>query len=267
MVLLKLEKKLGEGSFGIVYRIALGPEKYAMKMEKKKGAMRNEAAVLRALAHSSIPTVISTGMYQGHLFVVLPLYRVSMVQVLATNRKFFDSRTVAAIGWNLVGVLEYIHAKGLVYRDVKPENIMLGFDNRIYLVDFGLCTPIGSGKGTLAGTPRYASVSAHRGLPSCPSDDLESLLYALVFMLKGGLPWAEIADVKKIGEMKESENIAGFLGLWQWDEFIRLVMGRNGDYKGMKEVLIRILNWKERGIKKKVGFMLWDIFMRLTLCC
>ena len=108
----------------------------------------------------------------------------------------------------MVDTLEKIHSQGIVYRDVKPENICVGIrnPNKIFLVDFGLAKhfmkkvtdekertkmvhiPLSDGH-SLIGTPRYASVNSHMGLEQSRRDDLESLVYVIVYLLNGSLPW------------------------------------------------------------------------------
>lgn len=242
----RLEKKLGEGSFGIVYRINYGSKKYAMKIEKKRGCFKDEISALKTLSHSSIPPMLNTGLYHSYTFIILPLYKISMIQILEYNRNFFNSKTVAAIGWNLLNVLEYIHSKNMIYRDIKPENIMLGFDDRVYLVDFGLCVLIENADNhKMVGTPRYASISTHYGCPSSPKDDLESLVYALIFILTGTLPWAGESDLKRIQEMKKMIDLGDiYRDVEQkdlWIEFSGVVLAGGTDYLELKNHMIRIL--------------------------
>lgn len=102
-----------------------------------------------------------------------------------------------------ISILEHVHNRHLVHRDVKPENFLTGRSginsHEIYLVDFGLSKkfrdaggqhiPYHSGK-SLTGTVRYASINTHRGIQQSRRDDLESLGYVLLFLLKKKLPWA-----------------------------------------------------------------------------
>ncbi len=86
--------------------------------------------------------------------------------------------------------LEHLHSRGFIYRDVKPENCCVGRASRgradlVHLVDFGLAkeyldpdtgdhVPFAEGK-CLAGTVRYMSINAHRGIEQTRRDDLEAL--------------------------------------------------------------------------------------------
>lgn len=127
----------------------------------------------------------------------------------------------------MLEILSKIHAQGIVYRDLKPENICIGLNNpnKIYLIDFGLAKPfmvkkkdekgrermehipLSEGRN-LIGTPRYASLHSHNGLELSRRDDLESLIYVGVFLLRGTLPWCGIqaeSRVEKYIMIKESK--------------------------------------------------------------
>lgn len=112
----------------------------------------------------------------------------------------------------MLNILENIHLKyvnmlsrSILHRDIKPENILTGRDNdsNLYLVDFGISKFYRDKKGRhmynkmrfyisnfcdkkpFLGTSRYASLNAHKGHELSRRDDIESLGYVLVYLLKG----------------------------------------------------------------------------------
>lgn len=117
------------------------------------------------------------------------------------NRKFSE-KTVLMLADQLIRRLEYLHDRNLVHRDVKPDNFLMGVGKRsnvVYVIDFGLAKKYRDSRyGThleyrenkqLTGTARYASLSTHLGIEQSRRDDLESLGYVLLYLLRGGLPW------------------------------------------------------------------------------
>jgi len=106
------------------------------------------------------------------------------------------------IGFQLIGVLHFIHDKNFIHRDVKPDNCVMGSDElneNLYLIDFGLAKKYRSSrtlqqypmtkKKKLTGTARYASIHALEGLEQSRRDDMESVGYVMAYFLRGGLPW------------------------------------------------------------------------------
>lgn len=109
------------------------------------------------------------------------------------------------IGAQLLQRIQVVHDQGLIHRDIKPGNIVVGLgadSDKIYLVDFGLAKayidtstkkgnkhrPLARGR-KLVGTPRYASINNHKGLTQSRREDLASIGYTLAILLNGTLPW------------------------------------------------------------------------------
>lgn len=94
-----------------------------------------------------------------------------------------------------------IHEKGLIYRDIKPDNFLIGTQDpsRLFLIDFGMAKPFRdphSGqhiqyreKKSLSGTARYMSINTHLGREQSRRDDLESVGHVMFYLLRGSLPW------------------------------------------------------------------------------
>ena len=110
-----------------------------------------------------------------------------------------------------------MHKIGYLHRDVKPDNLAIGQAEKnkiIYLFDFGLALPIGSGipkeeKGKVVGTLGFMSCRGHEGKPQGPADDIECMLYTLLYLAEGTLPWVKLkvqspADFHKIFLAKKS---------------------------------------------------------------
>jgi serine/threonine protein kinase len=102
----------------------------------------------------------------------------------------------------MLAIIEVVHTHHIIHRDLKPDNFLMGtdqHDRQLFIIDFGLAKrfrnpetrvhiPYVEGK-QLTGTSRYASITTHLGIEQSRRDDLESLGYVFVFMIKGALPW------------------------------------------------------------------------------
>ena len=111
-------------------------------------------------------------------------------------------KTTALLAYQMITVLQYIHDKHIIHRDIKPDNFVMGLnkDNAtLYLLDFGLAKKYRSSKTLeqypyikkkkLTGTARYASIHALEEMEQSRRDDLESVGYVLMYFLRGNLPW------------------------------------------------------------------------------
>ena len=200
----KTIKKLGEGSFGKVYKAEYNGEYFALKFEnrsKQKSLLEAEGTIMTYLQGPNIPIIKSYGYSGDYNLLVMQLMDKSLEDILRI-RKTFSIKTTALIGFQLIGVLHYIHDKNIIHRDVKPDNCVMGsaeLSENMYLIDFGLAKKYRSSrtlkqypltrKRRLTGTARYASIHALEGYEQSRRDDMESVGYILAYLLRGGLPW------------------------------------------------------------------------------
>src|SRR5437868_743829 len=131
------------------------------------------------------------------------------IEELLRQYQAFSLKTVLMIGDQLIERLRHLHEKGYVHRDIKPENFLMGMcesRNRIHMIDLGLAKKwrLSNGKhiafasgNKIIGTARYASINSHIGNQLSRRDDMESLGYLLIYLVKGRLPWQSLRSKTK----------------------------------------------------------------------
>ena len=200
----KAIKKLGEGSFGKVYKAEYNNEYFALKFENKtkgQSLLENEATIMTYLKGPNIPLIKSFG-YSGEYNILVMQLMDKSLEDIFNKRKKFSVKTTCMLGYQMVNVLQYIHDRHIIHRDIKPDNFVMGANENnahLYLLDFGLAKKYRSSrtlvqyplikKKKLTGTARYASIHALEELEQSRRDDLESVGYVLMYFLRGGLPW------------------------------------------------------------------------------
>ena len=204
-------KSLGSGSFGEVYEcthVQTG-EEYAVKFEDtttdSKRQLSYENAVYAEIQKAGAWPNMSV-LYFGHEgkydVMVMPRYGKNL-QTMSP----MPTKIGIMIAIFLMDEIQQMHNAGFVHRDIKPANVMISRDNMtIYLRDVGLAKKFRHSNGRhieycehkgLVGTPRYASMFTHRGQQSSRRDDMESIMYTLVDLVGGGVPWKHMGKKKK----------------------------------------------------------------------
>jgi casein kinase I family protein HRR25 len=199
-------KKLGEGSFGAIYAARSEHSLYAIKLENKikgQNLLENEAYIMSYLHGKRIPFIKSFG-YSGEFNVLVMELMGKSLENIFDNLpiKKMTVNCVGKLGLQMIEILEYIHNKHIIHRDIKPDNFVMGRGEKskyLYLLDFGLAKKYRSSttlkhypmikKKNLTGTARYASINALNGLTQSRRDDLEAVGYVLLYFLRGKLPW------------------------------------------------------------------------------
>ncbi|KAH9604353.1 hypothetical protein KSS87_007088 [Heliosperma pusillum] len=217
----KIERKLGKGGFGQVYvgrRVVggsdrIGPDalEVAVKFEHRNSKGCNYGPPYEWQVYNSlngcygVPWVHYKGRQGEYYILIMDMLGPSLWDVWNSLGQSMSPNMAACIAVEAISILEKVHSKGFVHGDVKPENFLLGQpgtadEKKLYLVDMGLAskwTDASSGQhvdydqrpDVFRGTIRYASVHAHLGRTGSRRDDLESLAYTLIFLIKGRLPW------------------------------------------------------------------------------
>jgi len=211
---LVLLRKLGEGAMGVVYAAydeALD-RRVAVKVLKSGGAtsewLVREAQALAKLSHPNVVPVYDVGHHEDSVFLTMEFVEGRTLRAFAEE----PGRSLEDVVRALVGAgrgLAAAHGAGLVHRDFKPENVLVGEDGRARVVDFGLAglsvaaaEPARSGKarpnalrapltlpGTLLGTPVYMAPEQFHGERATAASDQWSFAVSLYELAYGQRPF------------------------------------------------------------------------------
>lgn len=207
----KLLEKIGSGSFGSIYKAEniRTNELVAIKVESIQSGtklLKNESIIYQYLANiKGLPNIKWFGKDDTNYYMVINLLGPSL-QNLKDNKGNFSLKLTLQIGIKILFLLKTIHEKGLIHRDIKPDNFLLGVNENckdIYIIDFGFCksyidntNPTNHIEMTnitnMIGSITYASINAHKFIQLSRRDDLESLGYMLLYLHLGSLKWQNI---------------------------------------------------------------------------
>lgn len=154
---------------------------------------RREAIAAAALAHPNVVAVHDWGEDRDGAWLVLQLIEgPSLRDVLRVVGRMTPRQAAALVGPAAAG-LGAAHAAGLVHRDVKPENVLIGVDGTVRITDFGLARAAATssttfGTGVVVGSPHYLAPEAVRGEPVDARADVYALGIVLFECLTGGPP-------------------------------------------------------------------------------
>jgi cGMP-dependent protein kinase len=206
---IKVVATLGVGGFGRVELVQLGEDAvrtFALKRMKKHHIVEthqqehvlNEKWTMIEARSDFIVRLYRTFRDNKYLYMLLEVCLGGELWALLRDRGIFDDATARFYTACVIEALAYLHAKGIVYRDLKPENLLLDNTGYAKLVDFGFAKCIGFGRKTwtFCGTPEYVAPEVLLNKGHDFSTDLWSLGIFTYELLTGSPPFSAADPMK-----------------------------------------------------------------------
>ncbi|MEU5127656.1 serine/threonine protein kinase [Streptomyces mobaraensis NBRC 13819 = DSM 40847] len=154
--------------------------------------MQREARAAARVAHPSVVAVHDVVVEEGRPWIVMELVKGQSLGA-RLNEGTLDAREAARVGLAVLGALEAAHEAGVLHRDVKPDNVLLGRHDRVVLTDFGIAQIEGeqglTETGGFIGSPEFVAPERALGQRPGPASDLWSLGVVLYAAVEGMSPF------------------------------------------------------------------------------
>ncbi|MCW2964969.1 MAG: pknB [Actinomycetia bacterium] len=197
-----IKRKLGSGGMADVY-LAEDQElgrRVALKLLNDRHAaddqfverFRREAQSAAGLNHPNIVSIFDRGRAEGTYYIAMEYLDGRTLKELLVRNGPTPIPIAIDYARQILGALSFAHRNGIIHRDIKPHNIVVGGDGRLKVTDFGIARSGASQMteaGSIVGTAQYLSPEQARGAPVDPRSDLYSLGIVLYEMLTGNVPF------------------------------------------------------------------------------
>ena len=175
----------------------------ALADRETKARFLSEARLTGSLTHENVIAFYDYGEAEGRPFLVMEFLEGESLSIQIREGRTGDLRTKLALARQLASALRYVHSKGIIHRDVKPDNIRVDITGRVKLVDFGIAKTDDlslTGAGFTVGTPYYMAPEQIRGAKPTQLVDVYSFGVVLFELLSGKRPF-EAPTVDDIFDM------------------------------------------------------------------
>lgn len=215
----RVGNQISLGSCGTVYKgtdeqngstVAIKVEHSLSSQQSHTGLMREKGVYLclqnsgvegfpRPRYYGTLMSSVQTARNGVHKVLVMDFLGKDLESYLKSQGGRCPVAEVLHIGIQALSLIRKLHSVGYIHRDIKPSNFLVDRSGNLTLIDFDLAARFRS-KGSKrhipfhdgvdgVGTPMFASVATHSGVEASRRDDLESLVYSLLYLRKGSVPW------------------------------------------------------------------------------
>jgi serine/threonine protein kinase len=183
---------ISNGEFGEVLKVTYNDKAYAVKYGAKE-LIKYELQIYKQLnSCSNISSIYDVFEYNNNMYMVLDLYAMTLVDYklrYSTHDNYFE-RCITIIK-SLIIIIKTIHENNILHRDLKPTNICLDSNHKLYIIDFGIAKIYRHGNvhnsetkiRGLIGSINFSSLNVINLIEPSRRDDIESLFYNLIYLL------------------------------------------------------------------------------------
>ena len=199
----ELGERLGSGGMATVYlaedrtldrqvAVKVLDERYASDPSFVE-RFRREASAAAGLSHPNIVAVYDRGEAEGTYYIVMEYIDGPDLKEVIRERAPLPAEEAVGYARQILAALEAAHRRGIVHRDIKPQNVMVGDDGRLKVTDFGIARAVAetgmTEAGSVIGTAQYLSPEQAKGDDVTPSSDCYAAGIVLYEMLTGRVPF------------------------------------------------------------------------------
>jgi serine/threonine-protein kinase len=196
----RIDRRIGRGGMGVVYLAtdlalerAVALKVLAEELAKQPGFQRRfvgESKLAASLDHPNVIPIYAAGEFDGVLYIAMRFVPGNDLRTLLREEGRLEPERAARLVAQVGSALDAAHAHGLVHRDVKPANVLMGGEDHVYLTDFGLSKRVAADSeatrtGMVLGTLDYVAPEQIRGQDVGPFTDVYSLGCMAVHLLTG----------------------------------------------------------------------------------
>ncbi len=193
--------KIGEGSTGLVYAAndlesmngqhLVAIKKMNLHKQQRRELLFNEVVIMRDYKHKNIVDMYGSYLVDDELWVVMEYLAGGALTDIVTKTRM-DENQIAAVCKSVLQALAFLHANGVIHRDIKSDSILLSNDGRVKLTDFGFVAQVSADlqkRKSLVGTPYWMAPEVISRLPYGTEVDIWSLGIMVIEMIDGEPPY------------------------------------------------------------------------------
>ncbi|XP_058235717.1 serine/threonine-protein kinase PAK 6b isoform X1 [Hemibagrus wyckioides] len=204
--------KIGEGSTGVV---CIAREKHsgkqvAVKMmdlrkQQRRELLFNEVVIMRDYRHKNVVEMYKSALVEEELWVIMEYLQGGALTNIVSETRLTEEQ-IATVCDAVLQALAYLHAQGVIHRDIKSDSILLTLDGRIKLSDFGFCAQISKDipkRKSLVGTPYWMAPEVISKTPYGTEVDVWSLGIMVVEMVDGEPPYFNETPITAMKRLRD----------------------------------------------------------------